>query len=115
MIKTQVTKKAILNGFEKVIAISYCRAQFLLQYHNAQYYTYSNMYGWRADVYIISDNIAIVTGYAPFGNIKPEYDTIKKYDDKAASVYNTVRDYNDRREIVNSYLNEFIKEVVNND
>lgn len=115
MVKTQITQKAIRNGFKKVIAISYCRAQHLLQYQNAQYYTYSNMYGWRTDVYIISDEIAIVTGYAPFGNITPDYDLIKKYDDKAAAVYSTVSHYEERREIINSYLNEFIKEVLNND
>ena len=110
MIKTQVTQKQIKSGFSKVIAISYCGAQHLLRYRDAQYYTYSNMYGWRADIYIISDNIAIVTGYAPFGNIKPNYDRLNEYEKKAAAVYNTVRNYEDRRDIVNGYLNEFIKE-----
>ena len=111
MIKTQVTKKAILNGFKNVIAISYCGAQFLLTYKNAQYYTYSNIYGWRADVYIISEDTAIVTGYAPFGNIQPDYNKLKEYEQKAEAVRSTVRDYNDRRDIINGYLNEFIKEL----
>ena len=111
MVKTQITKKAILNGFEKVIEIGYCGAQHLLQYQSPQYYTYSKMYGWRADVYIINANTAIVTGYAPFGNIRPDYDKLKEYDTKAAAVYNTVRHYDDRREIINGYLNEFIKEI----
>lgn len=110
MIKTQVTQKQIKNGFSKVIAISYCGAQHLLKYQNAQYYTYSKIYGWRADVYIISNDIAIVTGYAPFGNISPDYSRLQEYENKAASVYNTVNRYEDRREIVNGYLNEFIKE-----
>lgn len=112
MIKTQVTQKQIKNGFSKVIAISYCGAQYLLTYQNALYYTCSKMYGWRADVYIISNDIAIVTGYAPFGNISPDYSKLQEYENKAAAVYNTVRNYEDCRDIVNGYLNEFIKEVI---
>ena len=115
MIKTRATKKAILNGFNKVIKIGYCNAQSLLRYQNAQYYIYSNVYGWRADVYVISDDIAIVTGYAPFGNITPDYSIIKEYEKKAESVYNTVRNHNERHKIINNYLNEFIKEVTSNE
>ena len=111
MVKTQITKKAILNGFTKVISIGYCGAQFLLTYKSPNYYTYSNMYGWRADVYIISDNIAIVTGYAPFGNIRPDYDRLNEYENKARAALDSIRHYEDRREVVNGYLNEFIKEV----
>ena len=112
MVKTQITKKAILNGFPKVIAIGYCGAQFLLTYKNAQYYTYSNMYGWRADVYIISDDIAIVTGYAPFGNIRPNYDLVNEFENKARLAFDNIRHYEDRRDVVNSYLNEFIKKAL---
>ena len=111
MAKTQITKKAILNGFSKVISIGYCGAQFLLTYKNANYYTYSNIYGWRADVYIISDDIAIVTGYAPFGNIRPNYDLVNTYENKARAAFDNINHYEDRRDIVNGYLNEFIKEV----
>lgn len=111
MVKTQITKKAILNGFNKVIEIGYCGAQFLLTYQSAQYYTYSKMYGWRADVYIIDNDTAIVTGYAPFGNIRPNYDRLNEYEKKAEAIRHSVHHYEDRREIINGYLKEFIKEV----
>lgn len=111
MIKTQATKKEILNGFKYVIPISYCGAQNLLNYKSANYYTYSKMYGWRADVYVINNDIALVTGYAPFGNVIVDYGTLKSFENKAESVYNTVRDYNDRKTIINSYLLEFIKKT----
>ena len=112
MIKTQVTKKEILNGFKYVIPISYCGAQNLLNYKHANYYTYSKMYGWRSDVYVISDDIAIVTGFAPFGSIKVDYNILKTYKTKAEATYNTVRDYSDRVNIINMYLNEFIKKTI---
>lgn len=111
MIKTRVTKKQVINGFTTIIRLSYCSAQFLLRYCTPIYYTYSNIYGWRSDIYIISDNIAISTGYAPFGNISPAYDIVKDYDDRARAVCETVRNYDDRRAVINSYLSEFIKKV----
>lgn len=112
MIKTQATRKEILNGFEYVIPVSYCAAQNLLTYKNANYYTYSKTYGWRADVYVINNDIAIVTGYAPFGNVTTDYTILKEYEHKAENVYNTVRDYNDRKNIIEMYLNEFINKTI---
>lgn len=113
MIKTQATKKEILNGFQYVIPVSYCAAQNLLNYKQANYYTYSKMYGWRADVYVINNDIAIVTGYAPFGNVTIDYNLLKEYEHNAEKVYYTVRDYNDRKNIIEMYLNEFIKKTIN--
>ncbi len=115
MIKTQATKKEILNGFKYVIPVSYCGAQNLLHYKTPNYYTYSKMYGWRADIYVINNDIAIVTGYAPFGNVAVDYDILKSYEFKADSVYSTVRNYEDRKAIINGYLNEFIKKTIKNE
>lgn len=113
MIKTQVTKKEITTGFKYVIPVSYCGAQNLLNYKSPNYYTYSRDYGWRADVYVINNDIAIVTGYAPFGNVTTDYNLLKEYEHKAEQAYNTVRDYNDRKNIIDMYLNEFINKTIN--
>lgn len=112
MIKTQVTKKEIINGFKHVIPLCYCSAQNLLNYKHANYYTYSRTYGWRADVYVINNDVAIVTGYAPFGNVQIDYTLLKEYEQKAESIYNTVGHYEDRKNIINMYLDEFIKKTI---
>ena len=114
MIKTRLaTKKEILNGFKNVIAISYGCAQNLLHCVRANYYTYSKVHGWQADVYIIDNDTAIVTGYAPFGNVKVDYALLKEYEKKAERVYYTVNHYDDRTNILKMYLIEFIEKTIN--
>lgn len=110
MLKIETTKKAILQNYEKVIAIPYCNAQHLLKYCEPRYFTSSKVYGWRADIYIIN-NVAVVTGYAPFGNVRPCYDIVKSYERRAEMVAQTVSEYDKRRDQVNALLNEFITEV----
>lgn len=82
--KTQTTQKAIKNRYTNIIKVGYCNLQFLFKALNQSpnYYT-ARAEGWAADIYHINNNTVIVTGYAPFGNIKPLYDTVKKYDEKA--------------------------------
>lgn len=106
--KTKVTKKEILNNYEKVICVGYCSLQNLLSYKNAKYYT-SGQYGWNADIYI-DGKTAIVTGYRLFGNIKARYDIFKKYDDKARTIIET-RDYRVIDSQLDLLLFKFIQEV----
>lgn len=81
--KTKTTKKAIMQSFENVIQIGYCQAPNLLANLEPNFYT-AGIYGWRADVYIVDNKTAIVTGYNPFGNINPSRELIEKYDRLAA-------------------------------
>lgn len=81
--KYETTKKAILSNYPNVIKVGYCYLQTLLKFRSPNAYTASKTYGWRADIYEITSNTVIVTGYAPFGNIVPDYVTVKKYEDKA--------------------------------
>ena len=81
--KYETTKKAILSNYPNVIKVGYCSLQTLLKFHSPSAYTASKTYGWRADIYEITPNTVIVTGYAPFGNIVPGYETVKKYEEKA--------------------------------
>ena len=81
--KYETTKKAILSNYSHVIKGGYCSLQTLLKFHSPSAYTASKTYGWRADIYEITPSTVIVTGYAPFGNIVPDYETIKKYEEKA--------------------------------
>ena len=107
-----MSKKEILNGYKFIIPIGYCQAQDLLGYQRAKYYTYSRVYGWRADIYEISEDVAIVTGYAPFGNISVDYTALKDYNLKALNAYLNVRNEEKRKELINGYLKEFINQVI---
>ena len=94
--KYETTKKAILSNYPNVIKVGYCYLQTLLKFRSHNAYTASKTYGWRADVYEITPNTVIVTGYAPFGNIAPDYVTVKKYEDKAEELCEKYREPQER-------------------
>lgn len=78
--KTQITKKAIMNAYRNVIKVGYCDMQDALKWREPNFYT-AGVYGWNADVYVIDHDTVIVTGYRPFGNVElPRYviDTLNK-------------------------------------
>jgi hypothetical protein len=84
--KYQTTKKDVLNGTNNIIVVDYCSLQNLLTTKDANAYT-CGVYGWNADIYNLGYN-TICTGYRPFGNIRPSYDLVKKYDKKAETICN---------------------------
>ena len=108
--KFRTTQKAIKSGHSDVIRVGYCNLQHLLKFENPIAYT-TRVEGWAADVYSVK-NRAIVTGYAPFGNIKPPYDLVRKYDDQAMAIatdWNMPQDI--KREKISALLDAFIDEV----
>ena len=117
--KYATTKKVILSNYPNVIKVGYCSLQTLLKFHSPSAYTASKTYGWRADVYEITPDTVIVTGYAPFGNIVPDYETIKKYEKKAqvesALAWNRCESssqaYSNEANAMDTLLHEFIQEV----
>ena len=94
--KYETTKKAILSNYPNVIKVGYCSLQTLLKFHSPSAYTASKTYGWRADVYEITPDTVIVTGYAPFGNIVPDYEIIKEYENEAEILDDVFRHASDR-------------------
>lgn len=118
--KYATTKKAILSNYPNVIKVGYCSLQTLLNFRSPDAYTASKTYGWRADIYEITPNTVIVTGYAPFGNIVPDYEIVEKYEEKAQELRekryaNTGIPYgealaNNKRDL-DALLHEFIQEV----
>lgn len=108
--KFKTTQKAIKGGYSDVIRVGYCDLQYLLKFENPIAYT-TRVEGWAADVYSVK-NRAIVTGYAPFGNIKPPYSLVREYDDQARAIvedWNTPQDV--KREKIGVLLDAFIYEV----
>lgn len=67
-----VTRKYVCERFTNIISVPYCALQDLLRYESPCFFT-SGIYGWNADVYMIDFDTCIVTGYRPFGNIRPTY------------------------------------------
>lgn len=83
--KIRVTQKAIKNAYKYVICVPYCGLQRALSKEMPFGYT-TRREGWASDIYGISPDVAISTGYAPFGNIRPERDLIVRYEVAAEKI-----------------------------
>lgn len=109
--KIKTTQKAIKANFKKIVCVGYCNLQHLLDYESPIYYI-TRREGWASDIYIF-DDIAISTGYAPFGNIRVKYDILKKYDSTAQKIVEN-RDikHDEKVKKVNKLLKKFLKEEI---
>lgn len=107
--KYETTQKAIRQSYKNVIAIGYCKAQFLLQYMSPEACT-TRREGWASDIYIINHDTAISTGYKPFGNIKPSIDLLDYYNDKARKIDSSLP-FEDRVKVTTQLLDEFIEKI----
>lgn len=113
--KFHTTQKAIKDGYHTIIYVSYCSLQTVLAYENPIAYT-SRREGWAADIYDMGGGVAIVTGYAPFGNVRPGYDIFRKYENQAEKIrYNYDLSYDQQRDMLKSLAKEFVKEVCGNE
>ena len=97
----QTTKRSVMNGYSRVLAIPYCQLWNLLRYEDPIAYT-CGMYGKNADIYIF-DNTVISTGNRPFGR-HVDYKLIESFDKLAES--------KKTKEEVSALIKEFIKEAV---
>lgn len=109
--KYRTTKKEVNNGYTYKICVGYCNLQYLLTYESPVAYT-ARREGWGADIYEINENTAIITGYAPFGNIRPEYDIQKEYDTAAEKIrHDYSLSYEEQRKQITELLYKFVEEV----
>ena len=95
--KTKRTMRDIKSQYPTIIQVSYCDAQNILCMDDPAAYT-AGVYGWNADVYPITSGIAICTGYRPFGNIKPDRETVSRRDlfsaeELAAHLHNLQKEF----------------------
>lgn len=113
--KFKTTQKVIRANYDKIICVPYCGLQTLLNYENPVAYTVRRE-GWAADIYDMGGGVAIVTGYAPFGNIRPGYDICCKYEEQAEKIrYNYDLSYDRQRDMLKRLTKEFVKEVCANE
>lgn len=119
MLKCKVTKKELTESYRNIISIGYCQAEYLLRYKVPRFY-YSNIYGWRFDVYEIDYSTILTTGYEYLKTSKNQKEInkiIAKYNTKA---YKILQNYNYKtiNKRLENNLNKCIKEIkelLNND
>ena len=108
--KFKTTRKQINQNYKNVICVEYCKMDYLLNGKNPIAYN-SGRDGWKCDIYDVN-GVAIATGYQPFGNIRPNYETIKKYEDEARRIAcNCWGSYQNMIDQIDQLLNQFIEEV----
>lgn len=109
--KFKTTQKAIKTNYNTIICIPYCGLQNLLNYESPVAYTVRRE-GWAADIYDMGGGVAIVTGYAPFGNIRPFYELRERYETDAEKIrYNYSLAWEEQREQLKQLAKAFIEEV----
>ena len=77
MAKAHVTQKWVNQNFQRRLYTGYCNLENLLKYREPAYYT-TRREGWGADIYLIDQQTVIITGYAPFGNIRIPYELARQ-------------------------------------
>ena len=95
------------NG-ENLYFIGYCKLQSLLKNVEPEYY-YSNVYGWRFDVYLVN-GLIITTGYEipRIGFIK-ELKEVEKFENLARENSLNAKNWEQEKENNSHLLNEFCK------
>lgn len=111
--KFRTTQKEIKANYNDIICVPYCGLQNLLNYESPVAYTVRRE-GWAADIYDMGGGIAIVTGYAPFGNIRPSWELREQYEKQAEKIRYEYS-YDQQRESLKSLARNFIKEVCDHD
>ena len=107
--KFKTTQKAIKTNYNTIICIPYCGLQNLLNYESPVAYTVRRE-GWAADIYDMGGGVAIVTGYAPFGNVRPSYELRERNETKAEKI-RYISGYEEKRDALRELQRAFIEEV----
>ena len=111
----KLTKKDIERNYTNIIELGYCDLYHMVRQYKKVGYG-SGVYGWNYDCYEINENTCIITGYRPFGNIKPDFKVIDKFNKKERNTLETISyingDYNIRSKKLIKLMNQFIKEVL---
>ena len=108
--KAKRTMRDIKSQYLTIIQVSYCDAQNMLCMDDPAAYT-AGVYGWNADIYPITSGVAICTGYRPFGNVKPDLETVSHYETREMRL--DLWNAEELAEHLHSLQMEFVQEVCN--
>lgn len=107
--KIKTTKKSIKESYNTIIKLGYCDIQHLTRFIDPFAYS-TRTEGWSCDYFEI-ENVCISTGYSPIGNIKPSYETSKKYNEQAEAILYSDEVVEIKKEKINQLLKDFVNEV----
>lgn len=110
--KAKRTMRDIKSQYPTIIQVSYCDAQNMLCMDDPAAYT-AGVYGWNADIYPITSGVAICTGYRPFGNVKPDWETVSRYEKRAREMRRDLWNVEELEERLHNLQVEFVREVCN--
>ena len=109
----KITKREVQANY-KTIQVPYCMLQELFSREAPAAHT-EGIYGWNADIYTFG-SVAFVTGYRPFGEIKPEYITLIEWERSARELKASWRDrniwdYGTQKDELRRLIDSFIREA----
>lgn len=105
----RLTKKYVRANYDTILCVGYCDLQHLFNCSNPIGYS-DRVEGWACDYYYIGNGTVVSTGYAPIGR-KVNFEIVKRYDEQAREICNETSDYETRRELLDTLIEEFRKEV----
>ena len=108
--KFKTTQKAVRGNYNKIICVPYGSLQSLLNCESPVAYT-ERREGWAADIYDMGGGVAIVTGYAPFGNVRPPRELLERHETAAKKIRDYAFDCEKCKARLHGAIREFIKEV----
>ena len=109
--KEKTTRKKVMENHKVIVSVGYCDLYFLLKHEYEQFYT-TRVEGWGADIYSFGA-VAIVTGYAPFGNVFPSRDVVTSYEKRAIAIDSSNLSYENKKIETKKLLNEFLADMEN--
>lgn len=102
--KFQTTRKAIVNGSNRLVYAPYAELQYLLRYHDPVAYT-AGIYGWNFDVYEIN-GLTICTGYRNMPGRRAN--NIDEYERRASEIWHSKeKSFEEQKEEIERLLSEF--------
>ena len=108
MNKVKTTLKAIRNSHRYVVAVDYCLLQTLLWFRSPIAYAYG-VYGWTCDLYSLSPDVGICTGYRPTGDLDYPVERIREFEAKARKISHSVPDYKAQ---LDKLIDEFVADIL---
>lgn len=105
---SRATKKAMREGYARIISVGYGGMQALLSHQTPIAYS-AGVYGWACDYYSVN-GVLISTGYAPLaGTVAAPYELVQAYERQAKAVQG---DYSKTWEAQRDEINGLLYELV---
>lgn len=106
----RVYKKHVRAKYPIVAYCGYCNLQYALYFTPKIGHT-ERAEGWGCDIYELAPDIALTTGYAPFGNRRLPLAITERYEKKAKQILEENSCNYTAKEKLEVLLNELVAEI----